>query len=314
MFPVIVFGFWFEKDENKKEAVVGVVSLSKVDRSTLKGFKEKMSRLGWKEYDNITYIDYGPAGKIQKLDTKIKPLIKHNVDLIFVSSTPGTLAVKKFTQNKQIPVIFAPVNDPVASGIVKSLRNHGGHITGIKLPAGDAQRFKWLKKLNPTVKNVLVPYTPGDKSSEVSRKEAKKSAKAIGLNIIERPILKDEDTPSTLKSLPNDVDAIFLPRDSTIESKIDDYVKYANSRKIVLSAPSYQQVQKGALFAWGFMHSEIGKQAARMANLILNNVKPSDIPVEVARNYLVINMKTAKEIGLVIPQSIIRKTHLIVKE
>ena len=108
-------------------------------------------------------------------------------------------------------------------------------------------------------------------------------------------------------------DAIFLPRDSRIEARIEDFVKYSIDNKVPLSAPSYQQVQKGALFTYGFIHEELGKQSARMADRILRGVKPEDLPVKYGNAYLVINKKTANKINISFSDNVIRNAKLIIE-
>jgi len=301
-----IFAVLFYRQLSHKEVyTVGVVSLTKVDKETFRGFKEAMETYGFVENRNIAYLNEGPAESIAKLDTIVQRQLTSDVDLFFVSSTPGTQAVKKATEGSDIPILFCPVNDPVASGIVKSLKYPGGHITGIKLPSGDRQRLQWLRKIVPGVKTILVPYTPGDKSSEFSRFQAAEAAKAFDIRLIEEPVKSETALHEVLERNGASIDAIFLPRDSSIESFIGEFVAYSDRHKLPLSAPSLQQVEQGALFTYGFIHYEMGRQAARLAQRILNGESPAALPVQTAKSYLVINIKTAKKIGLKIPDAIL---------
>jgi len=291
---------------------VAFVSLSEVDNNTFKGFKEKMVSLGWEEDKNIKYINYGAANIVSNLEPIISKVISKKPDLILVSSTPATQKVKEMTNNT-IPVVFCPVNDPVSSNIVKNPKNPEGSITGIRLPVSDAKRFEWLNIIVPDKKNILIPYTPNDDSSKATLKVIEDVAKTMKVNIIEKPFDENIDVKQFLDDCSEEFEIIFIPRDSRIEAKIDQFVNFANKNKLVLSAPSYQQVQKGALYTYGFIHKEIGKDAAKMVDRILKGVSPQDLPVKFGGAYLVINSKTAKQIGVKIPKSVLRNTHMIIK-
>ncbi|MEA3290229.1 MAG: ABC transporter substrate-binding protein [Campylobacterota bacterium] len=316
MILLIILFFQFSNSESKKSTKiysVAFVALSEVDDNTFNGFKEKMNSFGWIEGKNINYIVPGPAQNIAKLPALVKSVVAKKPDLILVSSTPATKEVKKATKGTSIPVVFCPVNDPVASKIVQNPNAPSDNITGIRLPVGDAKRFEWLYTIVPNLKDVLVPYTKNDGSSQASRDNIKDIAKQLNINIVEKPMSGDDDPSYFFDSCTQSVDAVFLPRDSKVEARIDDFVSCTTKRKIPLCVPSYQQVQKGALFTYGFIHKELGAQAARMADRILRGVKPEDLPVKFGNSYLVINETTAKAIGIEIKNEVIRNAKMIIK-
>jgi len=293
--------------------VIGVVQLTPVDSTTLQGFKEGMAQLGYREGKDVVYLDEGPAGTIDRLEPLIRRLLAAQPKLLFVSSTPATQAVKKHLGSTAIPVLFAPVNDPLGAGIVASLKAPGGNITGIRLPAGDDLRLEWLKKIAPTVKRVYLPYNPGDRSALASLALARQAAAVLGIELLAEEIRNGEAVRPALAALPANIDAIFLPRDSTIEARIDDFTAVALKRRLPLCAPSLLQVEAGALFSYGFEHRQIGQQAARLADQILRGVSPADLPVETAESRLAINQVTARAIGLPIPGEILRQAEKVVR-
>jgi putative tryptophan/tyrosine transport system substrate-binding protein len=292
---------------------VAFISLSVVDDNTFKGFKKKMNSYGWEEGENIQYIVPGAANKIKNLPSIVKSVIKQKPDLILVSSTPATQEVKKAVKGLNIPVVFCPVNDPVSSKILVNQNAPKGNITGIRLPTGDSKRFEWLHTISPNIKNVLIPYSKNDESAIASRDAIREVAKSLNITLIEKAFLENMTIKQFFEKCSNCSDAIFLPRDSRIEAKIQDFVKYSIDNKLPLSAPSYQQVQKGALFTYGFIHEELGKQSARMADRILRGVKPEDLPVKYGNAYLVINKKTANKINISFSDNVIRNAKLIIE-
>lgn len=306
--------WWQSTSPRHHPRVIALVQLTEVDASTVTGFKAGMEAAGYREGEEVIYLSSGPAGEIDRLDGIIREHLSKKPDLIMVSSTPATQAVKKLTEGMNIPVVFAPVNDPLSAGIVTDLRNPGGHITGIRLPTGDDLRLKWLTEIAPHVRRVFVPYTPGDKSAQTTLDMITAVAPNLGVELITQAVQGKEGVDAALAALPANVDAIFLPRDSSVESHIEAFVVFANTRRLPICAPSYAQVQKGALMSYGFVHNEIGLQAARLADQIFRGEKPGNLPVEMAENLLSINAVTAQRIGLTVSGEIMRQAEIIVRE
>ncbi len=315
LFIAVACGLWSCGGKHEEESfVIGVVALTDVDNSTFAGFKEGMEQLGYIEGKNVTYLADGPAQEISKFDSIISNYLSKGVDLFLVSSTPGTMAVQKATKENKIPVVFAPVNDPVGAGIVKELKYPGNNITGIKLPTGDKLRLQWLKKIVPSAKKIYIPYNPKDKSALASLAQAEEAAATIGMTIIRGAVLDPGGINRTIGVVPDGIDAIFLPRDSSIESMIEEIVRISKARKLPVSAPSLTQVHAGALYTYGFIHSKFGKQAAHIADQILRGTEPANIPVEIAQNYLVINYQTAKELDMELSNTILRQADFIIRQ
>ena len=299
--------------ETRRTYTVGVIALTEVDAATLRGFKHGMERLGYIEGENIRYLSEGPARTIDRLYEVVRRTLAKNLDMVFVSSTPATLKVQELTRGQDLPVIFDPVNDPVGAGIVNSLKHPGANITGIKLPTGDKLRLQWLTELAPSAKRIYFPYNPMDKSALATLSQVEEALPLLGLELVKAPMGSPQEVVEELTEFPADVDAIFLPRDSSIEAQITRFVAVSRQHLLPLSAPSLTQVEEGALYTYGFIHYEFGKQAARMADQIFHGVKPSEIPVEVAKNYFVLNLATAEAIGLTIPDDLLRRTDRIIR-
>ena len=320
VFAFMLFGvllYWIQPTlfhPKPKPLVIALVQLTKVDDNTVAGFKAGLEEAGYHEGEDVVYLSKGPAGMIDKLDGIIREHLTNNPDLIVVSSTPGTMAVKRLTQGKNIPVVFAPVNDPLSAGIVDDLKQPRGYITGIRLPTGDDLRLKWLVKIAPKARRIFVPYTPGDKSAATTLKNIAEVAPGLGLELLTQEMVGKEGVEAALRALPSDVDAIFLPRDSSIESHIETFVDFANRHQLVLNAPSYSQVEKGALLSYGFVHTEIGRQAARQATQIFKGANPGNLPVEMAESILSINTASAQRIGLTIPDAILHQAEKLIRE
>lgn len=309
-------GYWLlpARTPAPKTYVIGVVQLTSVDAATFSGLAEGLAERDYRVGRNVVFLNEGPAGGIGNLAPMIARHLAHKVDMIFVSSTPATQAVMQATRGTGIPVVFAPVNDPVGSGIVRNIQKPGGNLTGIRLPAGDDLRMQWLLRLAPRVKHVLVPYTPGDKSALASLQQARQAAQNLGLTLIERAVGDPEALRQLLQALPEEAEAIFLPRDSSVEAHIREIVAAAERRRLPLCAPSLSQVEAGALLSYGFVHHDIGRQAAGLVDQVLRGIPPADLPVETAESHLAVNLRAARAIGLSIPDEILLQAEKVIRE
>lgn len=298
----------------ERPRTVALVQLTAVDAQTVAGFKAGMLEAGYREGQDVVYLEPGPVGSIDGLDAVILDQLGKQPDLFMVSSTPATQAVRRLTEGQGIPVVFAPVNDPVAAGIVADLRHPGGQITGIRLPTGDDLRLQWLHEIAPKARRVFVPYTAKDKSAQATLEQIARVAPALGMGLLPEPVQGEAGVTAALAGLPDDVDAIFLPRDSSVEAQIGLFVAYAKAHRLPLCAPSQTQVEAGALFSYGFVHRDIGRQAARLASQIFKGVKPGDLPVEMAESVLSINLATAHRIGIEIEDPILLQAEQLIRQ
>jgi putative tryptophan/tyrosine transport system substrate-binding protein len=309
---LLALGWLLGRGEETRVYRVAVVQLTEVELPILHGMKSALSESGWRENENIIYLNQTPAGNVANVDSLLKQQLALAPDLIFSSSTAATLVAKRLAADSGIPLLFASVNDPVAAGVLHDLKKPEGNLTGIRLPTGDDLRLRWLTKIAPGVRQVLVPYSPADKSAQASLIIIRQAAQQLNLRLHELPINQVLRLEQLLHDVPANIDAVFLPRDSIVESHIDSFVRFSYQRGLPLAAPSFSQVKAGALFSYGFIHTEIGRQSARLAAQILSGTKPVDLPVEMAENYLTVNMQAARMIGIEIPDNILLQADFIV--
>jgi putative ABC transport system substrate-binding protein len=305
--------YWAGQGNIQGPIRIGVLQLTDVDTATFEGFRAGMTELGYRDGEHITYLHPGPALHTARLAPMIEALLAAPVDMIFVASTPATQAVQRATAGSAMPVVFAPVNDPVKAGVVASIKAPGSNLTGVRLPVGDALRLEKLLRLLPQIRVIWLPYSAADASANESLLQAREAAALLQVELRLQPLHDPGEIDAALASIPADVDAVYLPRDSTIEARIDDLVSVARTRRLPLCAPSLTQVEAGALISYGFVHREIGRQAARLADQVLRGIPPGELPVETAQNYLAINVQTAREIGVEIPVDMLRQADILVR-
>lgn len=293
--------------------LIAMVQLTAVDAGTVPGFREGMEKLGYREGVDVLYLDEGPAG--ERLEAVIRSHLERKPDLFFVSSTPVTQAVKRLTAGAgRPPVVFAPVNDPVGAGVVADLRRPGGSLTGIRLPTGDDLRLQWLLRIAPGVRRIYLPYTADDPSALSSLRQASEAAERLGVKLLPQPVSEAGGVAAAVAALPAAADAIFVPRESRMQAGIAEFVAAAEKRRLPISAPSVTQVEAGALFSYGYVHRDIGRQAARLADQILRGTAAGDLPVETAENHLAVNLATARRIGIAVPDDVLLQAEYLIRE
>lgn len=291
---------------------IGVINLSPQLESVLEGFKMELA-LDYEE-SQLTYIYAGPASNIEALDDEMAALLAADVDLILALSTPATQAAYRATRDSAIPVVFAPVTDPVAAEVVNSLSQPGGNVTGVALGTqSESQRLQWLLRAAPGIERIYLPYNVDDASAKASATAALAAAETLGLTLELHEVHTGEEITQAIADIPADVQAIFLAQDSLVAARIDDFAAAAIAHQLPLCTPTDGQVEQGALISYSFRLLDLGQQAARLAHQILEGDSPADLPVETAEFFLTINMKTAEAINLQIPEEVLRAADQLVR-
>jgi putative ABC transport system substrate-binding protein len=173
--------------------------------------------------------------------------------------------------------------------------------------------LEWLLTIAPGTKRVFVPHNPDDKSSVIGLNALQKATAAYRVELIVSEIYTLEEVAAIGEYIPKGVDAVFLLPDNLVIARITDFVRIAEERTLPLASVIYPHAKAGALMGYGFDSASIGQQAARIANQVLNGVRPADLPVETPEFYLSINLKTAQAIGLDIPDDVLRQADQIIR-
>lgn len=293
---------------------IGVVNLSPQLEPVLEGFKNGMLSLGYTEGDQIEYLYDGPAPDLAALDTIAETFVNSDVDLILAISTPATQAAFRATQNTNIPVVFGPVTDPIAAGVITKLSHPGGNVTGVMLGGqSEGQRLQWLTQLAPETHWIYVPYNPDDASAIASVDGVIQAAGELGVELLLREARNADEISDAIASIPAKAQAVFLPQDSLVAARIDDFVTATLDLELPLCVPTDGQVERGALLSYSFQLIALGEQQARLADQIFRGIKPVDLPVETAEFFLTVNLKTADAINLTIPDEVLRTVDRVIR-
>jgi len=292
---------------------IGLVTNNINGMRNVEGFKNGMTDLGYIEGENVTYLFAGEPLSGDALDTAFQEMVNQKVDLIFTAGTPTGIAAYRITAGSSIPVVFGVIADPIVAGVLNDITIPDGNMTGVKLDQSQDRRLELLLEVAPGVRSILVPHNPDDSAATSAVDQIIELAPELGVELVLAEARTAQEVNELLSNFPAGADAIFLVPDSVVNAHLATIVSLANQLNLPVSGPSTAQVEEGALMTYGFIHKAVGVQAARMANQILRGANPGEMPIETAENFLVINLVTADEIGLQIPDEILRQAEIIIR-
>jgi len=280
----------------------------------LDAFREGLSDLGWVEGQNIV-IEYRWAeGKFDRLPDLAADLVRLQVRVIVGSGDRVILAAKQATIT--IPIVMAGVGDPVGAGFVASLARPGGNITGLSSLAVELTG-KWLellKEVVPKVSQVAVLRNPANRTHALFWKEAQTAAQALGVRLQDLEVRSPNDFESAFAAMTKErTGALVVLPDPLILGQRARLADLAARNRLPAIYMFREVVEAGGLMSYGRSGRTNFRRAATFVDKILKGAKPGDLPVEQPTRFeLVVNLKTAKALGLTIPQSILIRADKVI--
>ncbi len=308
--PVITVVSGCRKSE-KKTYVIGYINPNPEEEEGAQGFLRNMPKFGFIEGKNVTYMKCESKDK-QIIEDALRDMVAKRVDLIFTMTTPAAKMAKQVTEGTNIPVVFAMYN-AVGSGLVKSLINPGGNLTGVQLRGSTPKTLEWLLTISPKTKHVLVPVCFDTGAAHQSLEDLKQSAAKFKLKVTVSEVGTVDRLRAALLSMPEDIDAVFVLHSWLVGSNLNVVIDNAIKRKIPVFSAGHVDARNGVVISYAPTDDRTGSQAARLANSILRGTLPGDLPVETSDFYLGINLKTARAIGLKISDDILQQADFIVR-
>jgi len=285
---------------------VGVVLQGGSYLPAVDGLRDGLRELGLEEGNQLVLHVRDTKGDLKSVGAAARSLEGEKVDLIYALATSVTLAAKRATKN--VPIVFYAGTDPVASGLVESFRKPGGRLTGIHGQITDltAKRLELLKEMVPKLRRVVAFYNPDNPAAQQSVKIARDAARRLKVELVERPVASVEELRAGLRALrPGDADAYLHVSDAMLTSQAELIMDTAKAKRLPTIVPDKESVAKGALAGYGLSYYTIGRLSAKHVQRVLLGANPGELPVEqLDRLHFVINLKTAKALGLTIPQSV----------
>jgi putative ABC transport system substrate-binding protein len=297
---------------DRKPFTIGVLNYVSVLNPVIEGFKAEMTELGYVEGDNVIYIDNGVVDPDpQAVDAEIERLLAQDIDLLFPVGTLTTLRAKHAVEGTDMPVVFGVISRPVDLGLVKSISQPGGNVTGTQISNHIPKALEWLVTIAPETRKVYVPYNPDDHASIVFLDVLSTASSQIGVELIFDEIHSVEETIVAMKSLPDDIDAVFRIPSATLDPRSAELSQAAIEQGLPLgmSLP----LDETALLTLAADLFGAGKQAAGLVHEIRQGSKPADLMVKTTGFFLAINLKTAEAIGLDIPDEVLLQADTIIR-
>jgi putative ABC transport system substrate-binding protein len=281
----------------------------------LKAFHQGLREFGYVEGRNILIEYRFGEGKSARYPDLAAELVRLKVDVIVTSSTPAIEAVKNATTT--IPIVMAASADPVGSGLIASLDQPGGNITGLTMlsPELSGKRLELLKETVPRISRVAVLWNPTNTSGAVSWREIQLPAQRLKMQVqsIEVRIPRDFHNLSDVL-MRRRFQALNVVRDPLIRAHMTRVVEFAAKSRIPAIYEDVEFVDRGGLMWYGTSHPALYRRAAHYVDKILKGAKPAELPVEQPTKFeLVINLKAAKEIGVTMPPEVLMWADRVIK-
>jgi putative ABC transport system substrate-binding protein len=306
--------------ETSKVYRVGILSSNQAFAAIGDGFKAKMTELGYIENKNIIYIVQNANSDPDDRQRQIKKLVDDKVDLIFVSGSPDAVAAKAITQGTSIPVVFA-YTQLEGTDLVNSIREPGGNMTGVRYPGPEmiSRRLEIMLKIAPQIKRVWIGYNQNGPNTATALEALRPTASSLGVTLVEVPATKAEELGADLtaraQSTDLGLDAIITMPDEFNASAANFEVinKFATEHKIPLAGGIASMAQEGALFVNSTNLTNVGELAAPLADKILKGTPAGTLPVVTPEQTLTINYKVAQQLGLTVPEGMLKQAVEIIR-
>ncbi|HEX9322782.1 MAG TPA: ABC transporter substrate-binding protein [Xanthobacteraceae bacterium] len=296
---------------------IGLLSPQSVTSAAplLAALRRGLRDLGWIEGRNIEFAVRYADGVMDRLAELAAELVRQNVDVIVAGSNLGALAAKRATST--IPIVMVTTGDPIAGGLIDSLARPGGNVTGVTAIAQElsAKRLELLKEAVPNIGRVAVLTNPDSPYTALFLKDAGRAAQSVGveLQILEAHSPSEFDAAFTAMG-GGSVQALMVLADIMFNTEHARIVELAAKSRLPAVYWERTYVSAGGLMFYGAGLSDMYGHAATHVDKILRGAKPADLPVEQPTKFeLVVNLKTAKTIGIEIPQSILLRADEVIE-
>ncbi len=277
-------------------------------------FEKRLRELGWIEGRTVT-IEYRWAeGRSERYPEIAAEFVSLKVDVIVTWASAPVIAAKQATT--LIPIVFAAQMDPVGAGIVASLARPGGNVTGLSLQQTDTagKRLELLRGVVPNLGRLAIMGNAGAAGAVLEMREIEATARKLGLQVTTREIRKAEEIAPAIAAFKGQADALYFATDPLLFTHRVGVNTLAQGARLPTIYGSREYVDAGGLMSYGPNYADLFRRAADHVDRILRGAKPGEIPVEQPTKFdLVINLTTAKMLGLTIPESFLQRADEVIQ-
>ena len=297
----------------KRRPIVGVIRINprNTNETFVEPFRRDMALLGWKENDNVEFVFAWAEGRNDTLPKLAADMVARGVDVIVTFGPDGTRAAQSATPT--IPIV-AMADNLVGAGLVQTMARPGGHTTGVSILATelDVKRLELLHEVSPAARRIGVLNDP---SSSASIPTLKAAARALDIELVFAPARTKPEVAAAIKALIEArVAAVNVLASANLNAfRADEIAAFAQARlPAIYEWP--ETAEQGGLIGYGPRNLTVYRLVAAMVNKVLRGANPGDLPVEQPTKFeLIINGKTAKALGLTIPQTLLLRAHEVIQ-
>jgi len=275
---------------------------------------QRLRELGWSEGRNLTIEYRWGEGRTERFSEIAAEFVQRKVTIILTHNTPPTLAAKQATSS--IPIVFATAGDPIGAGIVASLARPGGNITGLSSQTPDAagKKLELFRQVVPGLHRLATLADVDNPYAALDLRQIKESARTLGIEVATFEIRRSEELESAFDALKQRVDALYVLPVPLLFANRGRISALALSARLPTLHGVREYVEAGGLMSYGPNWPHMWRRAADLVDKILRGAKPGDIPVEQPTEFdLVINLTTAKALGLTIPEKLLALANEVIE-
>jgi len=304
-----------EAQQTAKLPTIGLLAAStpSTDGHRIAAFSQRLRELGWTEGRNIAFEYRWAEGRSARFAELAAELVRLKVDVIVTWGTP-IYAAKQATS--VIPIVFPVAGDPVGTGLVASLARPGGNLTGFSTQHSEMQikRLEILRQIVPNLRRLAIMGNIDTPGAVVAMRELREMAPTLGLQVTVSEVRQAEDLAPAFQTLKGRADALLVYPDVLFNKNRDRVAALALDARMPTMHGFREPVEAGGLLSYGPDYLELFRGTADYVDKILHGAKPADLPVEQPTKFeLVINLTTAKALGLTIPQSLLLRADQVIE-
>jgi putative ABC transport system substrate-binding protein len=290
-------------------------NVESVDRPRVAAFARRLGELGWVEGRNVVIEHRAANGLAERAGQIASEFVRLKVNVILTSGDAQGLAAKQATTT--IPIVIAIMGEPVGSGLVASLARPGGNVTGLSILQAETagKRLELLRDIIPGLRQLAILANVANRGAALELEAAEAAAHSLSLNALRLEIRGDEDIPLAIKPLNGRADALYVCVDPLVNSnRVRINALALEGRLPTMHSFRDNVAEAGGLISYGPDIVGMYQHAADLVDKILRGAKPADIPVEQPTKFeLVINLKTAKALGLTIPETLLTRADEVIE-
>lgn len=272
------------------------------------GVKDELAAQGL----TVQYHDHIAQGNIATANLIAKQILGEQPDVAVGIATPTAQACAQAI--KEIPIVFAAVTDPVGAGLVKSMEQPGGNVTGTSDMSPISRQLELILEFLPQLKSLGVIYNSGEANSVTLVRVLKEEAEKRGINVEEATVSNSAGVFQAAKSLIGHSEAVYIPTDNTVVSAFEAITQIGYQAKLPIFAADTDSVARGAVAALAVDYYQMGRQTGEMVSRVFKGAKPATMPVETLREFQIhLNPGSAAKMGLQVPEAILKKADKIIE-